>query len=66
MMELRTFVRQDTLPSPRAQEGSNDDRVMALALTLELYRLYGHHEHRVKHPTSKRKPHRYRWQRRAA
>lgn len=66
MMELRTFVRQDTLPSPRAQEGSNDDRVMALALTLELYRLYGHHEHRVKRTTPKRKPHRYRWQRRAA
>ena len=65
MMELRTFVRQDTLPSPRAQEGSNDDRVMALALSLELYRQYGHHEHRVQRKPSKRKPYRRRWERRS-
>jgi hypothetical protein len=63
IMECRTFVRQKTLPSPRAQEGSNDDRVMAFGLTLEMYRIYGHHERRVKRSTKTRtKPHAYPWQ----
>ena len=47
IMECRTFVRQKTLPSPRAQDGNNDDRVMACALALEMYRQYGTHERRL-------------------
>jgi len=54
IMECRTFVRQKTLPSPRAQEGSNDDRVMAFGIALEMYRQYGTHEKRYR-PSSRRK-----------
>ena len=43
ILECKTFVRRDTLPSPRAAEGTNDDRVMALAGGLEMYRRYGTH-----------------------
>lgn len=64
IMECRTFVRQRTLPSPRAQEGSNDDRVMAFGLALELYRQYGTHERRAVRRTPKTKTHRYPWERR--
>lgn len=39
--ECRTFVHRQTRPSPAAAEGSHDDRVMAFALTLELYRKFG-------------------------
>jgi hypothetical protein len=68
IMECRTFVRQKTLPSPRAQEGSNDDRVFGLGLTLEMYRLYGTHQKRVRRSGSKKhtKPHAYPWQKRRA
>ena len=62
LMECRTFVRQKTLPSPRAQEGANDDRVMAFGLALEMYRQFGTHERRVRR-TAKRKPHMYAWER---
>ena len=64
--ELRTFVRQKTLPSPRALEGCNDDRVMAFGLALEMYRLYGTHEKRVRRrpDAHKRRHHTYPWERR--
>src|SRR5262245_28791314 len=62
IMECRTFVRQKTLPSPRAQDGANDDRVMAFGITLEMYRQYGTHEKRVKRTTHKAKTHRYPWE----
>ncbi len=41
--ELGTFVYADTTPSPRAQEGTNDDRVMMLAITVDLFRQFGSH-----------------------
>ena len=67
IMECQTFVRQKTLPSPRAQEGSNDDRVMAFGIALEMYRQYGTH---AKKATRDRKrssrPHAYPWQRQPA
>jgi hypothetical protein len=66
LMELRTFVRQRTLPSPRAQDGSNDDRVMAFGIALEMYRQYGTHEKRVQHRKRKQRPYRYAWQKRTA
>jgi hypothetical protein len=45
ILECKTFIRRDTLPSPRAAEGTNDDRVMDLAIGLDLYRQRGHHPH---------------------
>jgi len=54
--ELRTFSKRETRPSPRALDGCNDDRVMAAGVSLEMYRLYGHHEKR-----RRRKPQRARW-----
>jgi Terminase large subunit, T4likevirus-type, N-terminal len=64
-MECRTFIRQKTLPSPRAMEGNNDDRVMACALALEMYRQYGTHERRVRPKKRKSKTYSYPWQRRS-
>jgi hypothetical protein len=46
--ELLTFVHADTNPSPRAQEGNRDDRVMAGAIALELYRQRGYQPKRIK------------------
>lgn len=39
--ELGTFVYADALPSPRAQDGCNDDRVMSLAIAVEMFRQFG-------------------------
>lgn len=41
--ELGTFVYRETNPSPRAQDGCNDDRVLSLAGVVELFRQYGSH-----------------------
>ena len=41
--ELGSFVYADTAPSPRAQEGTNDDRVMMLAIAVDLFRQFGSH-----------------------
>lgn len=46
LSELQTFVYRKTNPSPAAQDGCNDDRVMALGIALELYRQRGHHPDR--------------------
>jgi hypothetical protein len=64
VMECRTFVRQKTLPSPRAMDGSNDDRVMAFGIALEMYRQYGTHAKRVKPKTtsSAKRRHTYAWE----
>jgi hypothetical protein len=43
ILECKTFVRADTMPSPRAADGTNDDRVMALAGAVEMFRRYGEH-----------------------
>ena len=48
LQELQTFVYRTTNPSPRAQEGCNDDRVMALAIAVEMYRQRGTHPERDK------------------
>ena len=39
--EMRTFVTQRRGPSPRAQDGCNDDRVMSAAIVCEMYRQKG-------------------------
>lgn len=65
ILECKTFVRQDVMPSPRAAAGANDDRVMALCLALELYRLYGHHAHDHRKQVKKRRKKyraRYEWE----
>lgn len=41
MSELGSFVYRDVAPSPRAQDGCNDDRVMSLAIAVEMYRQFG-------------------------
>ena len=64
LMECRTFVRQKTLPSPRAMDGNNDDRVMSCALALEMYRQYGTHAKRHRRTVKKHRFHSYPWQRR--
>lgn len=51
--ECLTFVHRETNPSPRAQDGANDDCVMAAAVTLELYSEKGEHEHDRKKVFSK-------------
>jgi hypothetical protein len=50
MAELGTFIRQKVNPSPRAQDGCNDDCVMAACGALEMFRIYGEHpdQHRVR------------------
>jgi hypothetical protein len=63
LMECRTFVRQNTLPSPRAQDGANDDRVLAFGIALEMYRQYGRHERKVTR-RAKRSVYAYPWQKR--
>jgi hypothetical protein len=61
LSELQTFVHRSTGTSPRAQDGCNDDRVMAAAIAVELYRQYGTHERAV-HRRSRYKPKRpYPW-----
>jgi hypothetical protein len=39
--EMTEFVHHNHGTSPRAREGSRDDRVMACAIALEMFRLYG-------------------------
>jgi len=39
--ELGTFVYAETMPSPRAMAGCNDDRVISLALCVEMFRQDG-------------------------
>lgn len=46
LWEMESFVYHDHGASPRAQEGAHDDRVMALAIALEMYRLRGEHPDR--------------------
>lgn len=63
--ELQTFVHRTQNPSPRAQDGCNDDRVMALAIALEMYRQRGHHPDREKRRSQRvKRPHEtdYPWQ----
>ncbi len=54
--ECATFVNRDVKPSPRAQDGSRDDRVMAACIAVEMYRLYGKHpdKHRPQGRSAKR------------
>lgn len=42
LYEMSEFVHHDHGP-PRAREGSRDDRVMACAITLEMFRMFGSH-----------------------
>ena len=58
MGELGTFVYADTSPSPRAQDGCNDDRVMSLAIATDLYRQFGHRPDRKSRTSWKKKPYR--------
>jgi hypothetical protein len=65
LWEMESFVHQDNGTSPRAQEGSHDDLLMACAIALEMYRLQGSHPNR-KRKKPRREPVSYPWQTRAA
>jgi hypothetical protein len=41
LQEMRVFVHHDHGTTPRARPGNHDDRVMAAAITMEMFRLYG-------------------------
>ena len=43
--EARTFVRKDTKPTPRADDGSNDDSIMAWGIALAVFHRRGEFEH---------------------
>lgn len=58
MDELGAFVYADTRPSPRAQEGMNDDRVLSLALATEMFRQFGKRPGLVERRRSRRKKNR--------
>lgn len=68
LREMGTFVRRPTPPSPRGADGCNDDRVMACAITVELYRQYGAHPNDAKLRRKAKRPYRrvYDWQKTAA
>jgi len=55
LSELRTFVHRNSNPSPAAQDGTNDDRVMAFAVGLEMFRLFGEHPSKPRGRKSVRK-----------
>jgi hypothetical protein len=57
--ECDSFVRHDTGTTPRAMTGTHDDRVMAAAITLELYRIYGHHPDQPGTKRLRRKPYKH-------
>jgi hypothetical protein len=65
--ELRTFSVAKGLPSPRAQDGTNDDRVMSAAISLDLYRRFGRHD-RKRRPRgrSRWRDTMYSWERKAS
>jgi len=58
LYEWGTFVHKDTSPSPRAEDGCNDDCVMSLALAWHLYESYGETPARSLR-RSRRKPREY-------
>lgn len=41
--EMGTFVYAESNPSPRAQDGCHDDRVLSLAIACEMFRQFGEH-----------------------
>ncbi len=56
--ELGTFAYADTNPSPRALDGCNDDRVMMLGISVEMYRQFGKAPtRRRRRSTTKYEPH---------
>jgi hypothetical protein len=72
LREARTFVHRAKKPSPAADDGSNDDCVMAWGIALELFSLYGEHPHdrktkaRAKRAQGRKKPRPlYDWERAA-
>jgi hypothetical protein len=53
LTEMEDFVHHETGTSPRAAPGCMDDCVIAGGITLEMYRLRGHHPDRVVPPARK-------------
>jgi hypothetical protein len=53
--EMGDFIYHDTGTSPRARDGARDDRVMATAIALEMYRLRGEHAARRRPKATRRR-----------
>lgn len=73
LRESRTFVHRNKKPSPAADDGANDDCVMAWGIALEMFSLFGEHPHdrktaaRAKRAAGRRKPKPlYPWEKTAA
>lgn len=63
LQECQTFVYAKTNPSPRAQDGTNDDRVFGAAISLEMFRQFGSHPQKPKRK-AKRQRTEYPWENR--
>lgn len=61
LFELENFVLHDTGTSPAAANGMRDDRVMSLAIAVEMYRLRGHHPDRPERRKPRRPNKSYPW-----
>jgi hypothetical protein len=61
LYQMEEFVHHDSGTTPRARAGSHDDAVIAASIALEMYRLYGEHEHRPRKRAKKPLP-AYPWQ----
>jgi hypothetical protein len=59
--EMESFVEFDVGLSPRAQDGAHDDRVLACAIAVELYRRHGHHEFKVRRRSRRTETQPYPW-----
>lgn len=55
LKEMRTFVRGED-GKPQAQEGCHDDRVISLAICLQVARRYSHRERQLKQRLPKPPP----------
>jgi hypothetical protein len=54
--EMGDFIYHDSGASPRAREGTRDDRVMSTAIALEMYRLRGEHPERRRVKKTRKPP----------
>lgn len=62
LFEMESFVERETGTSPRAEDGSHDDLVMACAIALEMFRFRGHHANAFRPKKYALQRTRYPWQ----
>ena len=62
LLECSTFVHRQTNPSPRAQDGCNDDLVMSAAIALEMFRQFGEHPKQYRPKRRPKRVRQYPWE----